>query len=519
MKKIILIIILLAFFASSIFSQVIKVEFTKNQDGSYTLLRDDQPYYIKGAGTTNKTLLPELAARGGNSIRTWGIDAMTLSVLNEAHKHGLSVILGLWMNKEKDGFDYNNEDRVNAQLEKFRGNVKQFRNHPALLAWSIGNEVEIGYSNLKVWNAVNDISLMIHEEDGNHPTMTITACINKDKANAIAERAPDLDCLGINAYACISGVHSSIMSSNWNKPYIITEWGVNGPWEVGKTSWGAPLEPSSTTKKEQFLQRYQDYIQPHTDIIPGSYAFYWNSKFEGTQTWFGLFVNNETTEAVDGLEYLWTNSQPLNRAPEITSLTLNSKNQNQSVLISKMSGNLVQVDATDPESDELDYEYLIRPESGNYLLESIPGASFQAIPGIINEQVDGECILNFDEIHDNQNLRLYVLIHDGEGHLATASFPFQTKFNKTGVYEAENNAYKIKVFPNPSGTWITLSLNDNSEPVKVQVFNPLGKLVLEEYDKDLNEARINITSLPMGLYIIKVYNRDDEMVMTKVMKN
>ncbi len=41
----------------------------------------------------------------------------------------------------------------------------EYKDHPALMIWSIGNELNHGATNPKVWDAVNEISEMIHEID------------------------------------------------------------------------------------------------------------------------------------------------------------------------------------------------------------------------------------------------------------------------------------------------------------------------------------------------------------------
>src|SRR5436305_489292 len=69
------------------------VRVVKSGDG-WQLLRDGQPYFIKGAGGDGSRAL--LARAGGNSIRTWGADKLD-KVLDEAHSHGLSVTVGIWL--------------------------------------------------------------------------------------------------------------------------------------------------------------------------------------------------------------------------------------------------------------------------------------------------------------------------------------------------------------------------------------------------------------------------------------
>lgn len=62
-----LIILLLS--VGSVKAQTIPVRIAENSSG-YTLLRNNEPYYIKGAGGADH--LDELIYLGGNSIRTWG---------------------------------------------------------------------------------------------------------------------------------------------------------------------------------------------------------------------------------------------------------------------------------------------------------------------------------------------------------------------------------------------------------------------------------------------------------------
>ena len=62
---------------------------------------------------------------------------------------------------------------IDERLKLVVDEVNAMRDHPALLGWAIGNELNLEATNLKVYNAVNDISKMIHEIDPNHPTTTI----------------------------------------------------------------------------------------------------------------------------------------------------------------------------------------------------------------------------------------------------------------------------------------------------------------------------------------------------------
>jgi hypothetical protein len=174
----------------------VKVEIRKT-DSTYQLIREGKPYFVRGAGGT--AYPDRIKAFGGNSIRTWGTrDAQR--VLDTASKYGLTVLMGLDVARERHGFNYDDTAAVQKQLNKIREEVLKYKDHPALLGWGIGNELNLQYKNPKVWNAVNDISRMIHEVDKNHFTTTVFAGINKGLVDYIKERTPDIDLLCINTY-------------------------------------------------------------------------------------------------------------------------------------------------------------------------------------------------------------------------------------------------------------------------------------------------------------------------------
>ena len=132
----------------------IKVEMVQ-EDGKWTLLRGGEPYFVKGVG--GHEYLDQAAAYGANSLRTWSPDNAQ-HILDEAHKRGMTVLMGLWVGQERQGFDYDDPKAVKAQLEGFRAVVKEIKDHPALLMWGVGNECDLFYDNFKVWNAIEDIA-------------------------------------------------------------------------------------------------------------------------------------------------------------------------------------------------------------------------------------------------------------------------------------------------------------------------------------------------------------------------
>lgn len=311
------------FFACIISICVAYGQTTVIKDGiGYTFMRDGKPYYVKGLG--GDVNLDRVVEIGGNSIRTWGVDNAQ-QVLDEAQKKGLTVMLGMWMQHERHGFNYDDKDKVLKQLNYFKTIIDKYKNHPALLMWGIGNELDLQYSNTNVWYAVQDIAKYAHQVDPNHPTSTVTAGMDSMKVQFIKNRCPDIDVYCINTYGDIAGVPANIERYGWTGPYMITEWGPTGWWESPNTSWKVAIEPTSSDKKKVYYDRYENYIAPYKKCL-GSYAFAWSFKQEYTETWFGLFSkDNNSTEPIDALEMVFTNHNPSKPAPTITSMTIENK--------------------------------------------------------------------------------------------------------------------------------------------------------------------------------------------------
>jgi hypothetical protein len=286
---------------------VVPVEL-KQTDQRWQLLRDGRPYFIRGAG--GDASLTALAAAGANSVRTWGGDPGR--VLDEAHALGLTVTVGIWLGHARHGFDYSDEAQVAEQLEFARQIVLRYRDHPALLIWGIGNEME-GFAegdDPAVWAAVNRVAAMVKELDPHHPTMTVTAFVHGQRIEYVHRRSPAIDIHGVNAYGGSSRIPELLRAGRATKPFVLTEFGPPGPWEAPKTGWGAPYEPTSDAKARVYRETYEKAVLGAEGLALGSYAFLWGHKMEGTGTWFGMFLaDGARTAAVDCQRR--SNSDPL----------------------------------------------------------------------------------------------------------------------------------------------------------------------------------------------------------------
>jgi len=399
--------------------QPIKVE-VKQIAGAYQLYRGGQPFYIKGAGGSSRLI--ELAGHGGNSIRTWGTHRAQ-AVLDSAQKHGLTVLMGLNVARERHGFDYNNEQAVQEQLKRLTEEVKKYKDHPALLGWGIGNELNLRYTNRKVWNAVNDIAAMIHKIDGNHPATTMLAGIGKDEVDYIKAHSTELDFLSIQMYADVINVRQRIADAGWDGPYAITEWGATGHWEVAKTEWDAAIEQTSTERAKVVRERFENAIKLDTTQCLGSYVFLWGQKQERTPTWYGLFTENgEEMESIDIMHYLWTGQWPENRVPQIFDVLLDGKTRYNNIRLKTNQQVALTFRSQDFDNDPLVIAADVLPES----TDLGDGGDYESRPPTLNNLITEtrRDTVVFRTPSPKGPYRIFVYIRDGHNHAATANVPF-----------------------------------------------------------------------------------------------
>ncbi|WP_216820634.1 glycoside hydrolase family 2 TIM barrel-domain containing protein [Cnuella takakiae] len=413
---------------SAIFAQTgtaakgaVRVELRQSEN-KYQFYRDGKPYFVKGAG--GSVYADRIAAYGGNSIRTWGTRGAE-QVLDSAQKYGLTVLMGLDVARERHGFDYNDSVAVRKQLERIRGEVLKYKDHPAILAWGIGNELNLQYNNPKVWDAVNEISKMIHQLDPNHPTTTVLAGVNKNLVDHIKTRCTDIDLLSINTYGGLATLPRTIAASGWNGAYMVTEWGPTGHWEGLQTEWKQPIEETSSEKAAVYRSRYEYGVENDKDKCLGSYVFLWGQKQERTPTWYGVFTEKgEESEVVDVMQFLWSGNWPKNRAPHLYSFQLDGKKATQNIYLKAGTTYPVLAVVSDPDNDKLSYHWELLPEptkvgeGGDH--EDRP----KPVVGVFFKATGGQ--VTFKAPEQEGAYRLFVYVTDGNNNVATANIPFYT---------------------------------------------------------------------------------------------
>jgi hypothetical protein len=367
------------------------------------ILVDGKPFQARGAAGTVR--LDVLKGLGATVVRTYG--EAPDAVLEEAGKLGLKVIVGFWLEHPRRGFDYRNPAQANAQLETLAAFVRRYKDHPALLMWGLGNEVEAELEDDgAVWPGIGEAARLVRQLDPAHPIMAVLAEAGGGKIGRLKRTAPEIDVLGVNSYGeALPSLPSRVREQGWKGPLIVTELGALGQWQAPRMPWGAAVEPTSTAKAA-LLRSYLPDLAAKT---AGQILFYWGQKQEVTPTWHSLLLSDGTwTESAESMATAWGGKTPAgNRAPRIARFDMEA-------------GRAV-LEASDPDGDALTVDWEVFAESVNLGkfgdLEPVPRSFPEALlsASVVEARIGGL---------KPGAYRLFITVRDGRGAAATGNLPF-----------------------------------------------------------------------------------------------
>jgi hypothetical protein len=187
-----------------------------------------------GAATTD---IPLMRAAGINAVRTY--EALTnRAVLDQLYAAGIYVLDSVLPS-------------AGTSTATAVSTVHGIKDHPAILAWVIGNEWNYNglYSNLSLADAtarVKDAAAAIHAEDPAHPVATPYGEL--PPASQLTA-LPEIDLWGLNVYRGISfGTLFQDWAARSGKPMFVSEY--------GSDAWNANLpgeDDASQAKADQML--------------------------------------------------------------------------------------------------------------------------------------------------------------------------------------------------------------------------------------------------------------------------
>lgn len=404
--------------------------------GKYTLYWHGKPFVIKGAaGYTN---LKKLKEAGGNTIRTWDTTNLE-AILKEADLNHLAVIVGLPMPYSKNPFTdkldlfYTNSAQLTKMFNSYTSLVEKYRNHPSILFWCIGNELDFPYkpNYNPFYTAINHIVDVIHTIDPNHPVTT--TIINFQRRNIINIKfKTKIDVISFNVFGDIRSLNKELKDFEWfwDGPFLITEWGNDGPWaDHEHTLWGAYIEPTSTKKAEQNLAIHKQFMPVNNPNFLGSLVFYWGHKQEYTSTWFSLFdENGAASETVGTMQYIWTSKWPQHAAPQINYVLVNDKGARDNILFKPDTITYARLYMANADTVGLSYKWQIKPEDWYKTSRDANQNKQKTVEHLFISQKN--TTVSFRTPLKEGPYRLFVTVYDRFGNFSTANVPFYVVDNR-----------------------------------------------------------------------------------------
>jgi hypothetical protein len=361
--------------------------------------------------------MPDLKSLGVNTIRTWGTDSTTQPLLDAAASAGINVINGFWLSQSADYV--NDASYKTSTLNTILQYVNQYKDDPAVLMWDVGNEVLLNlpnvYSGAQLTaeeNAyaqyVDQIAVAIHQADPNHPVLSTDAW-RPGIFSFYQQNSPHLDLIGVNDYGDVCNLKADWSSDGFTKPYIVTEGGPAGEWEVANDANGVPLQETDQQNAAGYGTAW-GCITGNPGISLGGTLFNY-----GTQNDFGGVWYNLKTGGLNRLSYyevarLFGGTPQTDSPPVISSMTVSSDSA-----VPASGQFTVSVNATDPDNDPMTYNVML---SAKYVDGStaLNDATFTQIsPGTFSVTAPDAIGV----------YKVYVYVYDGHGNVGIQSESFR----------------------------------------------------------------------------------------------
>nr|WP_299073630.1 glycoside hydrolase family 2 TIM barrel-domain containing protein [uncultured Allomuricauda sp.] len=423
---------------TTVFAIKIKAQIAvENVNGKWTFIVDTKPFEVKGATfgydkdvANYDKYFQELNFLGVNTIRTWGTDKNTMKMLDAAHKHGIRVMLGIWMRHGRagmeadDSFDYSNdEDGKEVMYKDALEIVKTYKDHPAILTWGVGNEVylntatdeeKIAYSKL-----LERICSQIKRIDENHPVTSVEAWTFG--VDWWEKYVPSIDIYGINTYGKGANVLPEELSKKGvTKPYVVTEFGVRGEWEIEEDQNGVKLEPTDKEKYDVIVNGYNEWIKPKPNCL-GVYIFQYATDDRHLAPWLLTHFKGMTRPQYWAIREAYTGKKAENNVPFITSFQLLDTNVKSGTWVG------VKLDALDTEEEDLAVTFYYNQRTGSRKRRD------QLVP--LNFRGNLSDGLEIQLPQENGGIKVYAMVNDTFNNVGIAT---------TSISVIDKNAAKRK---------------------------------------------------------------------------
>ncbi|GAA0454342.1 hypothetical protein Aca07nite_69530 [Actinoplanes capillaceus] len=333
--------------------------------GNWQLTVNGTPWEVKGMTygppqAAADGYMRDLRNMGVNTIRIWGPDASTPLLLDTAARHGIKVIVGLWLNH---GADYVNDSAYKTAVKsEIVAKVNELKGRSGVLLWDVGNEVILEMQNyglaadvvearrVAYARFVNEVAEAIHAADPNHPVTSTDAYTHA--WTYYKPHAPALDLLAVNSYGAIDTVKRDWIAGGHTKPYILTEGGPAGEWEVPNDVNGVPNEPTDLQKKAGYTYSW-NAIKGHPGVALGATEFHYGIENDFGGVWLNTTTGGWRRLGYHAMRQAYTGQTAPNTPPEITAMTVGTQ-----TAVPAGGTFTVSATATDPQGDLIRYNLM-----------------------------------------------------------------------------------------------------------------------------------------------------------------
>ncbi|MCH8557349.1 MAG: hypothetical protein LAT84_06000 [Balneolia bacterium] len=343
-------------------NRTVYVERTEN---GFQLIRNGEPFIIQGGG--GDSYFEELASVGGNTVRIFSTDDIG-EKLDEAHRHNLAVIVDIWLPYYSTEYDMYAGDVVETLRQEIADLVNEHKDHPALLIWNLGNEINypLVFRKNSFIRIFNDLVSMVQELDPNHPVSTSIIGAGRKTMSSVFFHSPHLDIIAFNTFGNTAFVNDHLAQTSFlfgPRPYFFSELGPTGPWESQFTSWGSPIEAPTFVKSELYRSRIELMKANEQASSLGALVFYWGSKLERTHTWFSLFKDDRKSESVRVIESVWKQSGEPVPTSGLEYMLVNKRRAENNIILSPGESSVAEIFFKENPSDSLVLKWEIYPEA------------------------------------------------------------------------------------------------------------------------------------------------------------
>jgi len=237
---------------------------------------------------------PLLRVMGANTLRLWHWDSNAdhTKFLDAAYNDGndaMFVIAGFWISA---GFNIDPNDAQNDRekiKQEFLDMVQIHKNHPAILMWCIGNEVNAdsmyGQKLDDLFSLINEMAIAAKQIEGRtyHPATTALVDVNIERLiNTYDSKVPGLSVWGVNVYRGKSfGDLFSSYGGLSEKPMIVLEFGIDAFDNTTKQEY----EMNGSSEQSDYARALWREINQNKSIcIGGSIMSYADEWWKGKQS-------------------------------------------------------------------------------------------------------------------------------------------------------------------------------------------------------------------------------------------